>query len=376
MDNVTKVLIAAEPLGLQPDILLPVPQAPSANARYSYYLEVNGLLMKAGHIDIQEESRCIGLYTADTQRRLKQLMEEVTSADPPEFEDYLMHLRQIGVRYYQIIPENVRQYVKALPRDPVHFLYIYAPRHWIPWELIYDGEDFWGDKCVVVRIPVLNYTLNEQTRSVLDRGPHPILSVLNVIGNRVIEHVPHDHRSLLTLDSLCSQAPASACNIQDGNWMPMTIATVKGGAETASIIHFTCHGRFDEEFGYYLQLSSDPQHHRYRLYSSLLQNQFYLDNALVFVNACTSDVPSLQLGSFINLGQEFFESGADVFIGTLAPVPILRAVRLAAMFYERLLQGESVGIALHNTKTAMKEEGNPFWLFYCLYGNALKQYAA
>jgi CHAT domain-containing protein len=227
----------------------------------------------------------------------------------------------------------------------------------------------------VVRIPVVDYRHSGQTRSVLDSDPKPIGSVVNVVGDQVRGYVPLAEHPLLALDALLEKALLPSCNFHNGTWTPVTIAKVKQQMASACIIHLTCHGRFDESFGYYLQLSTGEHPKRYRLYSSLLQSQFYLDDALVFVNACTSDVPTLHYGTFINLGHEFFESGAGSFIGTIAPVPIQRAVRLADAFYDSLLQGESVGMSLHKAKMVMKEEQNPFWLFYCLYGNALQRFA-
>ncbi len=374
MDNLTKVFVVPEPLGRPADVLLKPGASQALDYRYSFFLETEGLVTKAGDIEVEAEKKNIAAWTEDTQIRLKKLMEEITSATPIQFNAYLMHLKQIGVRYYQMIPLNVREYIKALPADPVHTLYIYAPYHWIPWELIFDGKDFWGDKCVVSRIPILDFDANQATRTVIASGPCQITAVLNVVGNDIQNNLAEADRPSLTLDSLCSHVQTD-CNLQNGHWARMNIAEVQDKIGKVNIVHFTCHGRFDDEFGYYLQLDADDQQrHSYRLYNSLLRGQFSLNGALVFVNACTSDVPSLQLGSFTNLGQEFFESGADVFIGTLAPVPLQRAVRLAADFYERLLQGDGTGIALHKAKSAMKQTGNPFWLFYCLYGNALKRF--
>ena len=105
-----------------------------------------------------------------------------------------------------------------------------------------------------------------------------------------------------------------------------------------------------------------------------VQSHLRLDDALVFVNACTSDVTTLHYGTFKNMGQQFFESGAGTFIGTIAPVPIEQAIQFASVFYEQILAGESVGIALHQAKNEMKRQENPFYLFYCLYGNAYKRF--
>jgi hypothetical protein len=377
MVKLTKVYVMPEPLGKPADVGFPsVAGSQPFDCRYSYYFEADGFLMKAGSAVMEQEKQTIAAMTAGTQIQLKGLMEEVTSTSTAQFDDYLMYLRGIGTDYYDMIPRDVREYIKRLRKgenDESHWLYFYAPYHWIPWELIFDGDGFWGDKYVISRIPVLSFEAG-QSRNIVDSTPIGVSSMLNVVGDKVLDYLPDDDFPRLILSPVCSSIPTE-CNLGNNGWAPKGISEIKKGIETASIIHFTCHGSFDDEAGYYLQLnSSSPQVHKYRLYGSLLR-QCYVDNALVFVNACASDVPSLKLGSFINLGHEFFECGADVFIGTIAPVPIRRAVTLAAIFYEHLADGESVGTALHKAKSTMKKEENPFWLFYCLYGNAFMRFS-
>lgn len=385
MNNLTKLYMVSERLGREADVPLPGAPGSALDARYTYYLETNGLLMKAGSIDVEKEIENIKQFTDGTQKELKVLMEEMTSDEPHDFQDYLGYVQEIGIRYSKsYVPPVVSDYVRDLPAGSDHYLYIYAPLHWIPWEILCYEEKvegkkrqvFWGDKCIVVRIPVLEYGGGDPDRSVLASEPKPLTSVVNVVGDDVREDLDAADHPLLSLDALLQSAQNRSCNLQNGDWQPMTVSAVQQVIETAGIVHFTCHGRWDDTFGYYLQLWAAGQHPKaYRLHSRQVQTKFYLEDALVFANACTSDVPGLHHSTFINLGQEFFESGASGFIGTIAPVPIDRAVRLAAKFYEYLLEGESVGASLFKAKCDMKQEENPFYLFYCLYGNALQRFA-
>jgi hypothetical protein len=47
------------------------------------------------------------------------------------------------------------------------------------------------------------------------------------------------------------------------------------------------------------------------------------------------------------------------------------ALEFAEVFYKNLMIEQfSIGEAIWMTKKAFKNRNNPFWLFYCLYGDA------
>lgn len=373
-----KLLVNSEPLG--PAVEIPAAAAVDGAqaARYRFLVEQNGLLMNAGVTTLAAEAMTIATWTRDTQSKLKQRMEEMTASHPPSFAGYVMELGSIGAVYFNaLIPDRVKEYIRGLPSQPPPYVYIYAENHWVPWELVYDPEEgfFWGDKCIVVRVPMLKYSATGISRSVQQTRQTPLGSVVNVVGDEVVDSLSAGEHSQLALDALAARASKFSGNFQAGAWSARTVEEVRVQAADASILHFTCHGRFDADDGYYLQLCAAYEHPSiYRLGPLKVQSHIRLNDTLVFANACTSDVPALHYGTFYNLGQQFFERGAGAFIGTIAPVPIERAVRLADIFYGNLLAGNTVGMALHRAKQAMKQEQNPFYLFYCLYGNAFKRF--
>jgi hypothetical protein len=351
--------------------------AASGEALYTYYLEANGLLIEFGSHEISDETQSIQEFTKGTQERIKKLLEAMKTGTEAEVEDYRMGARKIGERYAKTcVPQVVRDFVHELPGDGQHYLYVYAPEHWIPWELIPDGDDFWGDKFIVVRVPVLYYSSDVLNRSVLASSDKPLSMVLNVVGDKVLEDLSADDKDRLGLMSLQNKAAQLSSNLNGDAWEATTVSKVKMGIDSADIVHFTCHGRKDDEEGYYLMLRDEEWNTwPYRLYSGVIATEFPMDDALVFANACATDVATLDYGAmYLQFGQEFFKSGAGAFIGTFAPVPIEGAVRLADKFYEHLLAGETVGRALHSAKTFMRDQHNLFYLFYCLYGNALMRF--
>ena len=375
MSRLVKLLVTSEAMDYKPDVAIGVG---GPDARYSFYLEQGGMFMNVGEITIKEENKIIADLTLGTQSQLKDLMEDMTASSLPEFDDYLIDLGSIGVFYYNsFVPDKLKTYIRGLPTDPVHYVYIHSDNHWIPWELIYDDDEgfFWGEKCIIVRVPLLEFSSKQSKRSVLASSPKTMAKVFNIVGDQVAVHLNTCDPSLLALGLLANNAQTFDCNYENGTWEAMTVSSVKKRAVGVSILHFTCHGRYDPDSGYYLQLHAAHHHPKsYRLNALKVQSHLRLDDALVFVNACTSDVTTLHYGTFKNMGQVFFESGAGTFIGTIAPVPIDEAVQLASVFYEYILAGESVGIALHKAKNKMKLQQNPFYLFYCLYGNAYKRF--
>lgn len=260
MSRLVKLLITSEPLGIKADVTA---GGIKLDARYSFYLENKGLFLNAGKRHIEDETTVIANWTKDTQRNLKIRMEEMTNSDPPTFEDYVLDLGSIGAVYYnKLIPEKVQQYIRKLPSEPVHYLYIYAENHWIPYELIYDteGHFFWGEKCIIVRVPMLEFSDKQSARSVIAPNPIPISSVVNIVGDQVVGNISSPRTSLLALDTLTGRCPNFDSNYHNGIWEARSVSDVRSLGADASILHFTCHGRWDAQEGYYLQLHATANH--------------------------------------------------------------------------------------------------------------------
>jgi hypothetical protein len=92
----------------------------------------------------------------------------------------------------------------------------------------------------------------------------------------------------------------------------------------------------------------------------------------VFANACASAQPYIAFGKFGSFGWEFYRQGADVFIGTLGPVPAKYAIPFAEAVYDQLVSQKGqlmIGAALANARKEAANQHNLFWLLYCLYGD-------
>ena len=99
---------------------------------------------------------------------------------------------------------------------------------------------------------------------------------------------------------------------------------------------------------------------------------------LVFANACFSGVlresehpdgPGLSRG-VASIAEAFLERGVPNYIGTGWPVDDQQAVKTAQVFYDGMLQQQTLGRALQQARTAVfREQFGSSWGAYQLYGN-------
>jgi len=233
---------------------------------------------------------------------------------------------------------------------------------WIPWELIHDGDDFWGNKFTLARVPKIPgrgaFSASDGTVQ-RDPGITRLRKVVNVIGGRL------GSADLITRVRALFVALAAGVSIEIAAVERATVAEVFRSVAGADLVHFTCHGYADPRP--MLQLADD-QSLTHSLTPVNLRGLPNLAGSVVFANACTSAAVGSFLGELRSFGWEFYKKGAAAYIGTLSLVPAEYAVAFAERFYERLLNGETVGQALHHAKAGAERE-SPFWLLYTLYGD-------
>lgn len=257
----------------------------------------------------------------------------------------------------QLLPAKLQSLSSTWPVGSI--VIIDTNERWIPWELIHDGHEFWGDKFTLARVP----RVPDQSRfSALDRTVERHSSVqlhkiVNVIGGdlhpqQIVEHIKSLFASL--------RIGISVEVIERA-----TLADVFDSIADADLVHLTCHGYAAPQPC--LQLADDRSLIRC-LTPSNVKSLPNIPDCVIFANACTSTAVTSFLGELRNFGWEFYKKGAAAYIGTLGLVPTEYAVAFAENFYEKLLGGSTVGEALYYAKSKAQRE-NPFWLLYTLYGD-------
>jgi hypothetical protein len=146
------------------------------------------------------------------------------------------------------------------------------------------------------------------------------------------------------------------------------------------IHHFCCHcdTRADLSENYELVLATEEESYRVNVgqmqarFASLAVSHPQPTKEvlpLVFFNACGSS--SIDPGSVVSFPKLFLELlGNRGFIGTETAIPDKVAAKFSKLFYLNLLQGDSLGEAIHAAKHfLLKRYNNPLGILYTMYAN-------
>ena len=238
----------------------------------------------------------------------------------------------------------------------------------IPWEIMYDGSDFLSLKHYVGRALVVETEekpmlwrgeIKKGVRTALIIDPTETLPAANEEAN-----LTERFSRFGTVD------------VYEGR----SVDTVEGmkifGRGTYDIIHFAGHAEFDAEKPSRSSLSfSDGKLTAGEI--KRIIDKSVSKPKLIFVNACTSARESGEMeveyqGHKISgLASLFLKAGALGYVGTTWTTFDRPAQFLASEFYDRILSGEAVGVALTEArrKTFEAHPNDLSWASFILYGD-------
>jgi len=318
----------------------------------------------------QDGGRTITTSLPDTETFWKSLNVVVrkavlaTGLSENEVQSIWLNIQGLGKDIYdRFLSEEIKSRAQCWPDGTV--VAVASNDKWIPWELLYDGQDFWGSKFILTRIPKVP---DRKVFSKLDQ-PIPTFNtssssrVVNVVGGQLGANYTEQVRKLFGFMSQLNGALVEikeCCNLYE----------VLTAMENADLVHFTCHGSIDPFPN--LQLAHEAMSPVSCMNALNIQHLHNIHQSLIFTNACTSAGTGSMIGELRNFGWEFYKRGAGAYIGTLGLIPTRPAISFAEMFYRELFSGKNVGYALRNAKINA-DRNNPFWLLYCLFGNPFLQ---
>ena len=266
------------------------------------------------------------------------------------------------VIYRTLVPPRLREKLRGVTGP----LLISTSLYGLPWELLHDGQEFWG----------LRYALGK--RLVLDRPmlsgpparlrPRPRVLVIGSDPRGDLPFVRHE------VEEICETLEGSAdlvC-VVDRLASFETVSAYLG--EGFDLIHYCGHVVMSPETGPALLLGDG------RLLTTPVIEANVAGRPLVFLNACASarddsETPSSSAweATVSSVANAFLFGGAVAVVGTLADVSDRHAARLAEAFYRRVLESEPIGEALRvarvECRNAPESSGSPTWLSFVLYGN-------
>src|SRR6185369_9490041 len=286
----------------------------------------------------------------DVRTYLEQLNEflsqAVIQAEPSdeEWDSILLNLQGIGGSLFTtLIPSPLATEVHNWKNGSL--IIVSTNEQWIPWELVYDGQDFWGKRFVIARLPRLSDRRNvsDAKRPEGRRQTRQLKRVVNVVGGDI--GVVEAKQASSLFSGVDSRVGVEVL-------LEQPISTLNTALPKADVLHCTCHGHLDPHM---LQVSKDRS-----LTTNLLPQTVHKlllePGSFVFANTCTSALPVLTFGRFSSFAWEFYRRGAGAFVGTLGAVPTTHAISFAESIYRELFnrtRKTTVGEALSLAKNTV-----------------------
>jgi hypothetical protein len=245
-------------------------------------------------------------------------------------------------------------------RERIQKVQIQSEEPWIPWELckLQGRED--GR---IVEGPFLCEAF-AVTRWMPGVGQRHLLSL-----NKIALIVPEDSGLTYARDELefmLSLANGRTVEEIPANYLDVTDALAAGEYDG---LHFSGHGVFR---------AADPNHSGMELedgdrlvpedLSGAVRN-LGAASPLVFLNACQLGRGGMSLTDMGGWAARFLEAGAGAFVGAYWNVYDESAFNFAKELYTRLLDGESMGAAVHGARLAARDIGDPSWLAYTAFAH-------
>jgi MFS family permease len=138
---------------------------------------------------------------------------------------------------------------------------------------------------------------------------------------------------------------------------------------STELLHFACHNTFSLEVGGSSINMAGGAFVPQLLNSIVGRRCLAARSPLIFVNACRSAGASPEYTRMMGWASQFMAAGAGAFLGTLWPVRSSRASMFAEAFYSAFVAGADLGQASLTARRATKDDADPTWLAYSVYGD-------
>jgi ketosteroid isomerase-like protein len=279
------------------------------------------------------------------------------SAEHPQFPE---EARQRGsVLYRTLVPAALRAQLVRLSGS----LFVATSLYGLPWELFFDGDEFWGLRYAIGRRILMDRSVPTPAARSLRRPARALIVGADPRGDLpfVREEVERISETLgrLTDITLVSGELATFA------------AVTRYLADDFDLIHF-CGHIVTEPSGESALLLADE-----KLLSAAVIEANITGHPIVVLNGCASVRGASAPGTgaweerFSSVAYGFLFGGAMAVVGTLCEVSDRRAARLADEFYGQVLSDVTVGEALRRARQTLRASFpvSPAWLSFVLYGH-------
>ncbi|MDO7877721.1 CHAT domain-containing protein [Hymenobacter sp. ASUV-10] len=313
-------------------------------------------------------------FAGDRQAYVAQLYQEIeqrwvsSHADATNFAAELQALG--GVLFNELLPADLQR-VLWQHRAAIRSILVIAEEPFIPWELVCLHEPgrsltaqarFFGELGLVRWLHAAGWP-RQQLR--LRKGKRYY----------VVPHYPHPDyvlpgaedeeeflRNFLHAKAVSPTAQSVRTLLQQGGGIDLLHFACHGEANAANIANaqLLLEGRLEN--GAYL-----PEY----LGSTIVAQftDFGSDTPLVVLNACQAGRLGYQLTGVGGFAQAFLSRGAGAFLGSLWAIGDASAGAFSQALYEALLAGQPLAEAVTTARQRAREDGDPTWLSYVVYGH-------
>jgi hypothetical protein len=324
-------------------------QVHTDGARYSFQLLSQRYLF--GPVVAKSLTEEPGQAVERTVAMLRKMAGDVSGYTPALAARWV---RETGTGLWQdLVPKSIQDQYWQL-RDSITSFTIACEDDTVPWELLYPLTPTDDAGFLVEQFPVLRRIYDQcRTHRVLVGGARYV----------VPPGSPANAQDEVDAISRILGQPADSAITDLADLLDLL------DAGSAGLLHFACHNTFSlEAGGSAIKMAGGalvPQ----LLNSAVGRRCLAARSPLIFVNACRSAGVSAEYTQMMGWASQFMAAGAGAFLGTLWPVRSLRASVFAEAFYAALVAGEDLGRASLAARQAAKDDADPTWLAYTVYGD-------
>ena len=261
------------------------------------------------------------------------LLRSDESADFPE-----EARRRGSVLYRTLVPARLRDQLKALSGP----LLISTSLYGVPWELLYDDEEFWGLRYGIGKRIVMSRPLTAGVDVTRRSRPRAL-----IVGSDPRGDLPFVHSEVERICETLERFADICCVSGSLATFDAVTAYLREGFD---LIHYCGHVLTDSRGGSALLLTDGTP-----LAAEVIEPNLS-GRPLVFLNGCASARGTEHEASgsweerFSGVAYGFLFGGAVGVVGTLSDVSDSHAASLAEAFYERVLAPVPVGEALRGAR--------------------------
>ncbi len=280
----------------------------------------------------------------------------------PESPAFLDEARQRGsVLYRTLLPQRLREQLKRLSGP----LLISTSLYGIPWELLYDDEEFWGVRYAIGKRIMMTRPLTAGRAAGGRSRPRAL-----VVGSDPRGDLPFVHDEIERICGTLRGFAEICCVSGSMATFDSVTAYLREGFD---LIHYCGHVLAGRAGGPALLLADETP-----LAAEVIEPNL-AGQPLVFLNGCASarggehEPTHSWEEHFSGVAHGFLFGGALAVVGTHCDVSDRHAASFAEGFYQQALIPLPVGEALRGARERCRADPasamSPTWLSFVLYGN-------